>query len=155
VLRVLVTGMSGTGKSTVLARLGALGHRVVDTDDDGWSCWRTDEDGEPDWVWREDALTELLAGHRHGTLYVAGCRSNQGRFRGFFEHVVLLSAPVPVLLDRIAGRTTNDYGKDPVERARVLRDVTEVEPLLRRSATLEVDTTAPLDAVVRQLLALD
>jgi dephospho-CoA kinase len=31
---VLVTGMSGTGKATVLQVLGARGYRVVDTDTD-------------------------------------------------------------------------------------------------------------------------
>ena len=33
---VLVTGMSGAGKSTVLAELERRGHRVVDTDVPGW-----------------------------------------------------------------------------------------------------------------------
>jgi dephospho-CoA kinase len=31
--RILVTGMSGTGKSSALAELGRLGFRVVDTDE--------------------------------------------------------------------------------------------------------------------------
>ncbi|PPK95425.1 shikimate kinase [Kineococcus xinjiangensis] len=150
-LRVLITGMSGTGKSTVLTRLAALGHRVVDTDSDAWSRWTTDEHGRADWVWREEAITGLLTGHRGGSLFVAGCKSNQGRFYPLFEHVVLLSAPASVLLERIAERTTNDYGKDPAERALVLRHIAEVEPLLRRTATLEIDTTLPLDVVVHRL----
>jgi len=33
---VLVTGMSGTGKSAVTAELACRGHRVVDTDEPGW-----------------------------------------------------------------------------------------------------------------------
>ena len=33
---VLVTGMSGTGKSTMLEALGRRGHRVIDTDAPGW-----------------------------------------------------------------------------------------------------------------------
>jgi predicted ATPase len=32
VARILITGMSGTGKSTLLAELGRRGHRTVDTD---------------------------------------------------------------------------------------------------------------------------
>ena len=36
---VLVTGMSGTGKSTALAELGRRGFRVVDTDSSAWSEW--------------------------------------------------------------------------------------------------------------------
>src|SRR5439155_27200234 len=38
--RILVTGMSGTGKSSALAELGRRGHRVVDTDDPGWREYR-------------------------------------------------------------------------------------------------------------------
>ena len=40
-MKVLVTGMSGTGKSTALQVLGERGHRVVDTDTDEWSHWVT------------------------------------------------------------------------------------------------------------------
>jgi hypothetical protein len=76
--KVLVTGMSGTGKSAALPMLGERGHRVVDTDTDQWSHWVTLPDGSQDWIWREDAITALLASHQHGHLFVAGCKINQG-----------------------------------------------------------------------------
>lgn len=59
--KVLVTGMSGTGKSAALQMLGERGHRVVDTDTGQWSHWAALPDGSPDWIWREDAITALLA----------------------------------------------------------------------------------------------
>jgi shikimate kinase len=152
--RVLVTGMSGTGKSAALRALGERGHRVVDTDTDEWSRWVTLPDGTADWIWREDAMAALLDGHTDGALFVAGCKTNQGAFYPRFDHVVLLSAPAPVLLARIAVRTTNPYGQDPASRALVLQHLAEVEPLLRATATAEIDATAPLDAVVRRLEAL-
>jgi RNase adaptor protein for sRNA GlmZ degradation len=37
--KVLVSGMSGTGKPSALAQLGRRGYRVVDTDDPGWPEW--------------------------------------------------------------------------------------------------------------------
>lgn len=80
VLRVLITGMSGTGKSTVLEKLSEQGHRVVDTDSDEWSHWVTLPDGSTDWVWREDAISELLTSQQQGKLFVAGCKSNQENF---------------------------------------------------------------------------
>jgi hypothetical protein len=58
-------------------------------------------------VWREPAISNLLANHCEGALFVAGRRSNQGRFYPQFEHVVLLSAPAEIMLARIATRTNN------------------------------------------------
>ena len=152
--KILVTGMSGTGKSTALRVLGERGHRVVDTDTDEWSRWITLPDGSPDWIWREEAITELLAGHPSGPLFVSGCKTNQGRFYRQFDHIVLLSAPAEVLLARIAARTTNPYGQRPDERAEILRNLAEVEPRLRATATVELDARAPIEQVVARLEAL-
>jgi broad-specificity NMP kinase len=143
---VLVTGMSGTGKSSALTELARRGHRVVDTDYDGW----TDEAG-PERVWREDLIAALLAEHDDGTLFVSGCVPNQGKFYSRFDAVVLLSAPVDVILDRVATRDSNDYGKTDAERDLIAQDLAAVEPRLRAGATAEIDTTAPLDEVVDAL----
>lgn len=150
-LRVLITGMSGTGKSTVVRELAARGHRAVDADTDQWSHWGPGEDGALEWVWREDAMGRLLAGHRHGKLFVAGCAWNQGRFHPWFSEIVLLTAPVEVILQRLDTRTTNTFGKTPQERAQVLRDLAEVQPRLRAAATVELDTRAPLSDVVDRI----
>ena len=149
--KVLVTGMSGTGKSAALQILGERGHWVVDTDTDEWSHWVTLPDGSPDWIWREDAIAALLASHQDGHLFVAGCKTNQGKLYPKFDHIALLSAPADLLLARIAARTSNPYGKDSGERAQILQYLTEVEPLLRATATIEIDAAAPLSQVVRQL----
>ncbi|MGD0685940.1 MAG: AAA family ATPase [Streptosporangiaceae bacterium] len=152
--KVLVTGMSGTGKSTALQMLGERGHRVVDTDTDEWSCWVSLPDGSDDWAWREDAIASLLASHDGGQLFVAGCKTNQGKFYDQFDHIALLSAPATVLLARIAARTTNPYGQHPREQALILRYLAEVEPRLRATATIEIDACAPISQVVDQLEAL-
>ncbi|MDA8435543.1 MAG: AAA family ATPase [Actinomycetales bacterium] len=151
---VLVTGMSGTGKSTVLHELARRGHRVVDTDSDEWCEWVVDGVGAPDWVWREDRIAALLAAPTEGVLYIAGCKTNQGRFYEDVGAVVVLVAPAEVLLHRIADRDTNDYGKSRAERRLVLRHLAEVQPRLVASATAVVDATMPLDAVADALEAI-
>ena len=151
--RVLVTGMSGVGKSTVIAALGARGHRAVDTDSDTWSRWESLPDGSLDWVWREDAIALLLAEDDARPLFLAGCKSNQGRFYPQLTAVVLLTAPLETLLDRIAHRDTNPYGKSDEERALVVHHVATVEPLLRRTATHVIDATAQVPTIVEQLEA--
>ena len=67
---------------------------------------------------------------------------------------MLLSAPADVLVHRLATRTTNDYGESREERDLVLRDLAQVEPLLRATCTHEVDAAQPIDAVVEQLAAI-
>ena len=143
--------MSGTGKSTALAELAQRGFRVVDTDDPPWSEWSESDGG---YVWRENLMTDLLAGDDGPTLYVSGTVSNQGRFYPRFDAVVLLSATAEVLLERIESRTTNDYGKAPEERALILEHIAEVEPLLRAGCTHEIDAAQPLGDVVEQLVAI-
>jgi adenylate kinase family enzyme len=144
-----VTGMSGTGKSTVLAELALRGFRVVETDEPGWKELR---DGE--WVWREDRIAALLSTDGDRTLYVSGCVPNQGRFYDRFDAVVLLSAPASVILSRIATRTTNDFGKSPGERAKILTDLESTEPRLRATCTHEIDAARPVDDVVEALVTI-
>jgi shikimate kinase len=159
--RVLLTGMSGTGKSTLINELGARGYKAVDTDDHGLSELVTVPQDQPtglgpgkDWVWREDRIQDLLSTHDADVLFVSGCSPNQGKFYPQFDHIVLLTAPAAVLVARLANRTTNPYGKHPDEVARVLALQQTVEPLLRGGAGLEVDTNAPLDQVVATVLRL-
>ena len=73
----------------------------------------------------------------------SGTVENQGRFHDRFEHVVLLSAPLHVLVERVSRRTNNPYGKAPEQRAEIARYLDAVEPLLRRGATLELDGRRP------------
>ena len=150
---ILITGLSATGKSSALYELARLGHRVVDTDEDGWSEWAHTEHG-PGWVWKEEPMAALLEGHTEGTLYVSGCVSNQGEFYPQFDAVVLLSAPRELMLDRLATRTTNPYGKSADERQLVLEQLESVEPLLRATATVEIVTEGPLAEVVAQLVEM-
>ena len=84
-------------------------------------------------------------------MFISGCVSNQGRFYPRFDAVVLLTAPENVILERVATRESNAFGKRNAERDRILDDLADVEPLLRAGATAEIDTCAPLDEVADAL----
>lgn len=145
--RILVTGMSGVGKSSLLVELGRRGHRVVDTDYDGYSEWLGGEQ-----LWREARIQQLLTAHDSGLLFISGTARNQVKFYPQLDHVVLLSAPVPLLVQRLTRRTNNPYGKDPAELAEALRLQQTIEPILREHAALEVDTSVPVAQVADSVL---
>ena len=159
--RVFLTGMSGTGKSAVISELVARGYKAIDTDYDGWSelvdvpatSGPTGLGEGKDWLWREDRIARLLSTEDAEVLFISGGAANQGKFYAQFDHIVLLTAPTAVMEERLASRTNNPYGKDPVELARVLALKETIEPILRRIADVEIDTSGPLGQVVDEVIA--
>lgn len=154
--RVLITGMSGTGKSSVIEALAARGFTAIDTDSDEWCEWQVGTEGEaaePDWIWRADRMAQLLRVPHSMALFVSGCKSNQGQFYPYFDQIVLLSAPPEIMLERIAARTNNPYGKTEAERELILQHLNWVEPLLRARATVQIDTSRLSVAEIADQLA--
>jgi shikimate kinase len=133
--------MSGTGKSTLLSELAQRGHVTIDTDYDGWT--------QPDGRWDVARMSELL--DHEPDLVIAGAVDNQGDFYDRFDHVVLLSAPLAVLIERVSSRTTNPYGRTAAEQAEIERYVQTVEPLLRKTATLELDGQDSVNELARRV----
>jgi shikimate kinase len=161
--RVLITGMSGVGKSSVILELTRRGFGAIDLQTDDWCEWTMasrpgdapDAPERPDWIWRENRVQALLAAPRVGPLFIAGCASNQAQYYELLDHVVLLTAPLDVLLARVATRTNNPYGTREEDRREIAQYVREVEPLLRRRATAEWDTsTLTVHEVADRLIAL-
>jgi shikimate kinase len=144
VSRLLITGMSGTGKSTVLIELARRGHRVQDTDYDGWVL--------PDGTWDEPRMWALL--NSEDSVVVSGTVENQTHFYTAFRHVVLLSAPLPVLLERVQTRLNNPYGRTDEQQNEIRTYVRDVEPLLRAGATVELDAQMSVTALADAIEAL-
>jgi AAA domain len=145
-MRVLLTGMSGVGKSALVVELRRRGYAAYDADDDGFSEPRAD--GR--WGWRADRIADLLAREPDRLLFFAGCSEEQADLP--FDLRVLLTAPRPVIVDRLRARTTNAYGRNQRELGQVLADLDEIEPRLRRSADLVLDTTVPPAELADELL---
>lgn len=147
--RVLLTGMSGTGKSSVIRELATLGYQAIDADD-GW-CEQLPDGRQR---WREDAIAGLLDTEDADVLFIAGCEENQVRFHPRFDLIILLRTPAQTMIGRLAARTGNPYGKAPGDMDRILGDLAAVEPLPRKAADHEICTTTPLTDVVAKVLQL-
>jgi dephospho-CoA kinase len=139
--RIYITGMSGTGKSSVIERLQARGFTAVDTDYGDW-CKLSYLEGGPERILREDKLDELLKTSSTSPLFISGCSSNQAKFYKFFDNIVLFSAPLEVILKRVAHRSSNPYGKNETEQAEIVWNFENIQPLLKEKADLEIDTSS-------------
>ena len=150
---VFITGMSGVGKSAVLDHLRNMGYNAVDTDYD-YVLEIQGRDGTERY-WDIEKVASLLEEHMHSHLFLSGCCDNQGQFYGQFDHVVLLTCDLDVMLSRVENRSSNPYGKTEAERAEIIDNYKNVLPLLYRRAPLVIDTTnISVSQVAEEILAL-
>ena len=145
-MRVLLTGMSGVGKSSVGGALRTRGYRVVDLDVEGYT--------DQDYRWNEAMVGRLLDDDPADPLFVIGSAENQPRFYSRFDLMVLLSAPEGVMIERLRTRTNNPFGKTAEQLDKILGDLRDYEPLMRQVTHHEIRTDRDLDAVVQDLLDL-
>ena len=145
-----VNGMSGTGKSTALGgaegRGSGLGHGRP-----GWSEWVLR--GEPWERCGEDRVANLLSSDDGHALRLRQ-RLQPGQVLRPLRRRRPPQRPRRGAPGRIESRTTNDYGKSPGERERILSDLAAVEPLLRATCTHELDASRPVGDVVAALVAI-
>ncbi|WP_448952621.1 AAA family ATPase [Labrys neptuniae] len=157
--RILITGMSGTGKSSVIHELRARGHQAYDLDTPEWSHWVAADpsDGltpgrDEDWVWQVDKVRALLSKPASATVFVSGCAENMSELYPLIDTIILLSAPVELVMARLTARSTSAYGHSEEERRKVAALLASVEPLLREAADIEIDTSGPFSATVDVIL---
>jgi broad-specificity NMP kinase len=167
---VWVTGLSGTGKSSVAEHLRELGHRSVDADDDGISGWRSHATGEivpsppieerpPDWLERFDWSIDLrrVEALRHSAdsrpVFLFGAVENESDVLAFADVVVCLVADAGTLRRRLAMRQTNDFGKAPGDVDAVLSWLGVFEQRHEAIGATMIDATQPLHQVVDAVLA--
>ena len=133
----------------------------MDLDTPEWSHWVAADPADTltpmigkDWVWREDRVRDLLRAPRERPLFVSGCAENMERLFPWIDSIVLLSAPLPMILERLARRGPGAYGHLKEERENVVTLISSVEPLLRASANIEIATTKLLSETVDAIAAM-
>lgn len=131
---LFITGLSGVGKSSVLDEMKNRDYQTVDLDID----YMTVINGER--LINDRKLQKLINQHKDNNLVIAGTESNQGKFYNQFTAVILLTAHLDVMLERIDTRTNNQYGKTQAERDEIIQNYKDILPLLKKSATQIIDS---------------
>lgn len=172
VAAVLITGGSGSGKTTVAAELGRRGRLSIDADaDESLARW-VDRAGRVvcppaasglrwlarhRWEWDPVRLEEILtaAGRAGQTLYVCGNASNETGFFHRFDRVILLEIDEATMLRRLDEPSRgNDFGRVGETRALLRRWLPGYQARMRARGVAVVDATAALESVIESILAL-
>ena len=167
---VIITGISGAGKSTIGAGFARRGLTVVDSDEDPRLARFVDREGavvaeEPEtpdldwlaehfWSWDPARLDELIQSSASDTLYVCGGADNQLELADRFTHFILLEIDELTMLARLDNpERHNKWGRigDTREflRSRLRRYYEE----LRAFGAIPVDATQSVGQVADAILA--
>ncbi len=87
-------------------------------------------------------------------MFVGGCAENMQRLFPLIDTVILLSAPVETIMERLSARSPGSYGNTAEDRQKVSELISTIEPLLRGSAHHEIDTRGLVTDKVDEILGV-
>lgn len=171
---IYITGIPGSGKSTVCNELKRRGYAAYDTDNDAIAFFYNDVSGElvkrlvppadrsPEWrarySWKakRETVERLVTGaERDGVLFLCGVTANDvdELWDLFSEVFALVISDGQMLRKRIADRDEDGYGKNPHELASLLDWQPTAAAQYEELGAILVDASQPLGKVVDAILA--
>jgi broad-specificity NMP kinase len=166
--RYYITGVSGTGKTTVCEELAKRGFFAIDQDSKiyalcSWKHNQTKEDARfeygigkefleaNDWYCDIEKLKALL--DTSDTIsFVCGVTANQDEYLNLFDKVFLLQCPPGVFSKRIDERENNQFGKHPSEKEHLLEWYKELEDRLIAKGAVVINCDAPTVSIAGEIL---
>lgn len=169
-MKTLITGVPGTGKSTIAVALREKGLSVVDFSDvKGMSVWQDVNTGEiveyspadsKDWFLTKKRICniEVLKGilSQQEDVIVTGVASgNIAEYVPLFDKVILLQLNSEDLIHRLETRDNpSGYGKTKVEQEDTVRWQEEFVPLMLAHGAIPVNSEGEIGTVVDKIIAL-
>jgi adenylate kinase family enzyme len=166
-----VTGLAGSGKSSICKELKSRGYEAYDTDDDGFSKWQDIKTGHihpKSTVKKEDRTVEFLKNHRWNApkqevaalatrasdkpIFLCGVADNTKELLQLFDKVLALTIDDKTLTYRLQTRTDNDWGKQPHELRSTLEQNRLSKAFYKKNGYIIIDATQPFSSVVDEIL---
>lgn len=161
-MKIYVTGISGTGKTSITNALISKGVTAIDIDDlchwenkytgerTGWEPGSSDEwHASHSWLCDVERLKERLAKERN--IVVSGFASNQREYANLFDKIFLLHATPETIFARIHARLDNDFGKHPAEQKRIMDSRGPLETMMVEKGAVLLDAERPLEEIVTEI----
>ena len=167
----LITGTAGTGKSEVCQALKMRGYEAYDTDEDGLARWQHNKTGhihpkssvkaeqrtatfitEHSWNVPRVYFEDLINSSGDKPIFICGSLGNENKVRDLFKLVFALYVDEATLKQRLATRTSSDWGKQPHELEQTLRHHQAIYDRHKNLGDLIIDTSKSLNEVIDEIL---
>ncbi|MDY6761907.1 MAG: AAA family ATPase [Candidatus Nanohaloarchaea archaeon] len=166
---VLVTGVPGSGKSTICSALQEEGYTAIDIEEQDDLLTMIDADTGSEFTGYDprdvsslerskhvcdvDALQTLLEEHAdEDVVFYCGNATNHADILPLFDDVFLLVPSEDVLRERLRTRDTSELGDDPAVREWVLGWKEEKESDIRSRGATVIDADRSVGDIVEQIL---
>lgn len=165
---ILITGVSGSGKSEVSRQLKALGHETYDMDSIEELCVMVDKktglptpyDNNNDlekiqkmnWLYIKDRLADIIANQKSETAFYCGFPNNLQEILPLFTKVILLTASPDNIRYRLVTRTDNGFGESIEVQEHILNGKDALERDLREKGAVAVSTNDSVANVMTAVL---
>lgn len=167
--KIYITGVSGTGKSTMAEELNKRGIYTIDIDSSKFDLchWKNKETKEKayfeygmgkDWMeahgWYCDIekLKKMLDVPKD-VVVVVGLATNQNEYLNLFDKIFLLQCKEETFLERIDERTSNDFGKHPMEKIYILDFYRNFEKVFIEKGAIPINVEESIETVVNNIVS--
>jgi broad-specificity NMP kinase len=165
--KIYITGITGTGKTTVYEELKKRGFHAISLEEtDDLCCWvnkvtkenverevelNRDFTSKHDWICDTEYLKKLLD-KKADMVFVLGVASNQDEFLDIFDKVMVLQCKPETFLHRITHRTNNEFGKDKSLQETILGWYEKFEDKMLKKGAISINTDRPVNEVVEDVI---
>ena len=167
-MKTLITGVSGSGKTTIASELVSRGYDGRNMDYiPGLCSWvnlatgiadpnfkresANDWVDKYDWLWNDEVLTELIK--ESGDTYFCGSSGNQEKFYSLFDKIFLLEMNEELIKDRVLNNEReHNYGRMPGEIEAILGYYESFQDHVKAAAAVVVDASKPVSHIVDLIL---
>jgi broad-specificity NMP kinase len=164
---ILVTGVAGSGKSSVCMELQKRGYRAFDIEEmpgmfssvDKRTDQVTGHDNDDlesvkqhDWICDEEKLRQLIAAQKDAMTFYCGTASNLDELLPLFNKVILLQVSPETIRKRLGGRKSGEFGNTKEVQEWVISWKDWWENHMREKDAILIDGNQSAEQVVGKIL---
>ena len=147
-VKVLLTGMSGVGKSTILKQISKSYSHSIDLDYDGWIHM---DDMCNDRKMDSNRIINYIQKYNDEDIFFSGTTINQKEIYPYLDFIITLTAPIEIMHERILSRENNSFGKSNHDWEKIKNDKREFEQLIMKSSDFVISTDKIANDIVDEI----